>query len=124
MKLHKKSLICWSLLLLVSLSSCSWKPEKEVVVQTKIVKPVIEIKERPKGVKMLPVKFYVVTEKNYEEFKEKFKKDNGDFVFYAMSVPSYENLALDMAELRRYIEQQKEIIIYYEKAVKDDKEKK
>ena len=28
-----------------------------------------------------------------------------------------------MAELRRYIEQQKEIIIYYEKAVKDDKEK-
>ena len=122
--LHKKFLICWSLLLLVSLSSCSWKPEKEVVVQTKIVKPVIEIKERPKGVKMLPVKFYVVTEKNYEEFKEKFKKDNGEFVFYAMSVPSYENLALDMAELRRYIEQQKEIIIYYEKAVKDDKEKK
>ena len=121
--LHKKSLICWSLLLLVTLSSCSWKPEKEVVVQTKIVKPVIEIKERPKGVKMLPVKFYVVTQKNYEEFKERFKKENGDFVFYAMSVPSYENLALDMAELRRYIEQQKEIIIYYEKAVKDDKEK-
>ena len=121
--LHKKFLTFWSVLLLVSLSSCSWKPEKEVVVQTKIVKPVIEIKERPKGVKMLPVKFYVVTEKNYEEFKEKFKKDNGDFVFYAMSVPSYENLALDMAELRRYIEQQKEIIIYYEKAVKDDKEK-
>ena len=121
--LHKKFLTFWSLLLLVSLSSCSWKPEKEVVVQTKIVKPIIEIKERPKGVKMLPVKFYVVTEKNYEEFKEKFKKENGDFVFYAMSVPSYENLALDMAELRRYIEQQKEIIIYYEKAVKDDKEK-
>ena len=121
--LHRKFLIFWSLLLLVSLSSCSWKPEKEVVVQTKIVKPVIEIKERPKGVKMLPVKFYVVTEKNYEEFKERFKKENGEFVFYAMSVPSYENLALDMAELRRYIEQQKEIIIYYEKAVKDDKEK-
>ena len=123
MMLHRKFLIFWSLLLLVSLSSCSWKPEKEVVVQTKIVKPVIEIKERPKGVKMLPVKFYVVTEKNYEEFKERFKKENGEFVFYAMSVPSYENLALDMAELRRYIEQQKEIIIYYEKAVKDDKEK-
>ena len=121
--LHKKFLIFWSLLLLVSLSSCSWKPEKEVVVQTKIVKPVIEIKEKPKGVKMLPVKFYVVTEKNYDEFKERFKKENGEFVFYSMSVPSYENLALDMAELRRYIEQQKEIIIYYEKAVKDDKEK-
>jgi len=122
--LHRKFLIFWSLLLLVSLSSCSWKPEKEIVVQTKIVTPTIEIKQRPKGVKMLPVKFYVVTEKNYEEFKEKFKKDNGDFVFYAMSVPAYENLALDMAELRRYIEQQKEIIIYYEKAVMPKEEKK
>ena len=124
MMLHRKFLIFWSLLLLVSLSSCSWKPEKEIVVQTKIVTPTIEIKQRPKGVKMLPVKFYVVTEKNYEEFKEKFKKDNGDFVFYAMSVPAYENLALDMAELRRYIEQQKEIIIYYEKAVMPKEEKK
>ena len=50
--------------------------------------------------------------------------DNKDYVFYAISVPSYENLALDMAELRRYIEQQKEIIIYYEKAVTDDPKKK
>jgi hypothetical protein len=111
-------LICWSLLLLVSLtSSCSWRPEKETVTVTKIVKPVIEVKERPKGVKMLP-------EKNYEEFKERFKKENGEYVFYAMSVPDYENLALDIAELRRYIEQQKEIIIYYEKAVTDEKNSK
>ena len=122
--LHRNFLICWSLLLLVTLSSCSWRPEKETVTVTKIVKPVIEVKERPKGVKMLPVKFYVVTEKNYEEFKERFKKENGEYVFYAMSVPDYENLALDIAELRRYIEQQKEIIIYYEKAVTDEKNSK
>ena len=123
--LHRNFLICWSLLLLVSLtSSCSWRPEKETVTVAKIVKPVIEVKERPKGVKMLPVKFYVVTEKNYEEFKERFKKENGEYVFYAMSVPDYENLALDIAELRRYIEQQKEIIIYYEKAVTDEKNSK
>ena len=114
----KRFLTCLSLLLL--LSSCSWMPEKEIVTITKVVKPVIDVKPMPKSVKMLPVKFYVVTEKNYEEFKEKFTKENGDYVFYAMSVPSYENLALDMAELRRYIEQQKEIIIYYQKAVTDE----
>ena len=73
---------------------------------------------------MLPVKFYVVTEKNYEEFKERFKKENGEYVFYAMSVPDYENLGLDIAELRRYIEQQKVLIIYYEKAVTDEKNSK
>jgi|TARA_R110000744_G_scaffold71334_2_gene143691 hypothetical protein len=34
-----------------------------------------------------------------------------------MSVRDYETLALNMAEIKRYIEQQKQIIIYYEKAV-------
>tara|TARA_R110002012_G_scaffold271673_2_gene456872 strand:+ start:673 stop:801 length:129 start_codon:yes stop_codon:yes gene_type:complete len=34
-----------------------------------------------------------------------------------MSVRDYETLALNMADIKRYIEQQKEIIIYYEKAV-------
>jgi hypothetical protein len=34
----------------------------------------------------------------------------------------YENLALNMAEINRYIGQQKNIIIYYEEAVTDDPE--
>lgn len=38
-------------------------------------------------------------------------------LFYAMSVRDYETLALNMAEIKRYIEQQKQIIVYYEKAV-------
>tara|TARA_B110000977_G_scaffold199766_1_gene288138 strand:- start:809 stop:955 length:147 start_codon:yes stop_codon:yes gene_type:complete len=40
--------------------------------------------------------------------------------FVALSVKDYENLALNVAELRRFINQQKEIIIYYEKAMKPD----
>ena len=63
------------------------------------------------------IHFYVVTEQNFEEFKERFVKENGDFLFYALSVRDYETLALNMAEIKRYILQQKEIIIYYEKAV-------
>jgi len=30
-------------------------------------------------------------------------------------------LALNIAEIRRYLNQQKEIIVYYEKAVKEEK---
>jgi hypothetical protein len=40
--------------------------------------------------------------------------------FVALSVKDYENLALNVAELRRFINQQKEIIIYYEEAMKPD----
>ena len=108
------------LLLTLLLSSCGFirKPEKEIVVQTVEVQKVIPVQPRPKPVDMTDVKFYVVTEENYEEFKEKFMKTNNDFVFYVVSVHDYENLALNMSELFRYIKQQKEIVVYYEEAVK------
>ena len=108
------------LLLTLLLSSCGYlrKPEKEIVVQTVEVQKVIPVQPRPKPVDMTDVKFYVVTEENYEEFKEKFMKANNDFVFYVVSVHDYENLALNMSELFRYIKQQKEIVVYYEEAVK------
>ena len=108
------------LLLTLLLSSCGYlrKPEKEIVVQTVEVQKVIPVQPRPKPIDMTDVKFYVVTEENYEEFKEKFMKTNNDFVFYVVSVHDYENLALNMSELFRYIKQQKEIVIYYEESVK------
>ena len=108
------------LLITLLLSSCGFirKPEKEIVVQTVEVQKVIPVQPQPKPVDMTDVKFYVVTEENYEEFKEKFMKTNNDFVFYVVSVHDYENLALNMSELFRYIKQQKEIVIYYEEAVK------
>ena len=114
------------LLLTLLLSSCGYlrKPEKEIVVQTVEVQKVIPVQPQPKPVDMIDVKFYVVTEENYEEFKEKFMKTNNDYVFYVVSVHDYENLAFNMAELYRYITQQKEIMIYYEKAVKVKPEEK
>ena len=114
------------LLLTLLLSSCGYirKPEKEIVVKTIEVQKIIPIQPQPKPVDMIDVKFYVVTEENYEEFKEKFMKTNNDYVFYAVSVHDYENLAFNMAELYRYIRQQKEIMIYYEKAVKVEPQEK
>ena len=108
------------LLLTLLLSSCGYirKPEKEIIVKTVEVQKIIPIQPQPKPVDMIDVKFYVVTEENFAEFKEKFMKTNNDYVFYAISVHDYENLAFNMAELYRYIRQQKEIMIYYEEAVK------
>ena len=114
------------LLLTLLLSSCGYirKPEKEIVVKTIEVQKIVPIQPQPKPVDMIDVKFYVVTEENYAEFKEKFMKTNNDYVFYAVSVHDYENLAFNMAELYRYIRQQKEIMIYYEKAVEVKPEEK
>ena len=115
----KPTLAVLLLLPILSLSSgCAGiKPEKEVVIQTEYLERKIPIQPRPKGLKLLPLNFYAVTEENLQEFLERFEKENGDIVFFALSVPNYENLSMNIADLKRYIEQQKQIIVYYETSV-------
>lgn len=74
----------------------------------------------PKPVQLIDTRIYVVNEDILDEFIKEFKETNGDLAFIALSVKDYENLALNIGELRRFINQQKEIIIYYEKAVTDN----
>ena len=73
--------------------------------------------QRPKPVQLTDTRVYVVNERNLEEFMTEFEERHGDVAFVALSMKDYENLALNIAELRRYINQQKQIIIYYEEAV-------
>ena len=47
----------------------------------------------------------------------------GEFVIYGLDPQSFKNLALNFEQIKRYIEQQKEVIIYYEEAVKPKEEK-
>ena len=84
----------------------------------------VPIVTRPKQVQLNDVKIYVVSKVNYEEFVEEYTKKNGADSYIAISVKDYENLSLNFAELRRYIEQQKQIIVYYENAVAPNKEEK
>lgn len=72
---------------------------------------------------MNDIKVYVVSpSENFEQFMEEFKKKNGTDSYVAISVKDYENLSKNFAELSRYIEQQKQIIIYYEKAVTNERD--
>lgn len=106
------------------LSGCAGiRPEPEVVVQTEYVDRKIPVKDRPKPVNLHEISFYAVTLENLDDFLKRFEAENGNVVFFAISVPDYENIAMNMGELRRYIEQQKAIIVYYEKAVTKEKPK-
>jgi len=106
-----------SILLLSSGCSYFKNPLKTIEIKTVEVERVIPTQNRPKPMSMNNIHFYVVTEDTFEDFKKRFMEENADFLFYALSVRDYETLALNMAEIKRYILQQKEIIIYYEKAV-------
>ena len=115
------------LLLTLVLSNCSsWPKLTQIEVQTVEVERNIPTQNRPQPINMnTTMRWWVVTEENFKEFKEKFQKENGDpLVAYVLSVRDYETLALNMAEIKRYIEQQKEIIIYYEEAIKPREKEK
>jgi len=102
---------------LISLNSGCASVEPTVVVKTDYVVKDIPIQPRPKAMNLHRVKFYAVTPENMEEFIERFEEESGTTVFFAMSVPDYENMSINVAELRRYINQQKALIVYYEESI-------
>ena len=117
-------LILYLVPLVILLSSCSWKPEKEIVTVETIVKPTIAIAQKPRPVEFDELKVKVITEANVQEVIQEMKTNQGQFLVYAFDPVSFRNLAIGIEEIKRYIEQQNDIIVYYEKAVTEEPEEK
>lgn len=124
MMLQNKYLKILSLLVAISLlSGCGlFKQKVQTVTEIQYVEKKIDLQSRPREIELYPVFFYAVNETNIDDFLKRFEKENGDIVFFAISVTDYENLALNISELKRYIQQQKNLIIYYEKSITTSKE--
>ena len=112
-----KKLVLFLVPLVILLSSCSSKPEKEIVTVETIVKPTIAIAQRPRPVEFDELKVKVITEANVQEVIQEMKDNQGQFLVYALDPVTFKNLAIGIEEIKRYIEQQNDIIVYYEKAV-------
>ena len=69
----------------------------------------------PKAVDLKDPYWYVVSEKNIDEFLSRIEQEHGSVVFVAMSIPDYELMAYNMQELKRYIQEFKEVVVYYRK---------
>ena len=119
-----KKLVLYLVPLVILLSSCSWTPEKEIVTVETIIKPTIAIAQKPRPVEFGELKVKVITEANVQEVIQEMKDNQGQFLVYALDPVTFKNLAIGIEEIKRYIEQQNDIIIYYEKAVTDEPEEK
>ena len=105
------------------LTACLGRPsEPTVVVTTKYQEQNIPVQERPKKVSMPPVDWYVITEENLEEKMAELQANTGNVVVFGITPKGYENLAIGIAEMRRYIKDQQAIIVYYEEALTKDEE--
>ena len=84
----------------------------------------IPIVQRPKPVRLIDTKIYVVNKDNYDAFVKDFTERNGELAYVALAIKDYENLAINISEIRRYLNQQDEIIVYYETAITESAENK
>ena len=106
------------------MTGCSLLPQKapqEVKIVTKPVERKIVQPILPRAIDLKDPYWYVVSEKNLEEFLARIEKEEGRVVFLAMSVPDYELMAYNMQEIKRYINEMKEVIIYYRKVTTEVK---
>ena len=117
-----------SSILFLTLGGCSLLRPEPLPVPEPIIKTVTEYKTLeiyqpplPKAIDLQDVEFFVITEKNFEEQVAKLEKmQSGTYVLFGITPQDYENMAYNLQELKRYISQQKEIIIYYRQATQGD----
>ena len=103
-----------ALIVLMTVYSCSLIP-KQVDVISKPIDRQIAQPMLPRGIDLKEPYWYVVSEKNIDEFLDRLKKEEGRIVFVAMSIPDYELMSYNMQELKRYINELKEVVVYYRK---------
>ena len=80
----KKWIVFSSLLSLLLLSSCSWKPEKEIITKAEVYVPTINVVSRPNPLTLRNADVIVITEKNLKEVIQRVKDMQGSFVVYAL----------------------------------------
>jgi len=117
----KKSVIALAIL---TLSGCSLLqvPAREVEIISKPIQIDIVQPTMPRPLNLKEPKWYVVSDRKIpkedrtymDKFEEDIKKKHGgDLVFVAMTVADYELMAYNTQEIKRYISQLGEVIVYY-----------
>lgn len=108
----KYVLILSALLILAACGSTEKIEEvRPIEIRTIEVKRPAPIVPSVDQLKLRPVNWIVITPDNVEEAFGKIQE--GDLVLFAVTANGYENIALNLSDIRAMIEQQKKIIAIY-----------
>ena len=114
------------IILPILISSCSLVGKRlpnPVEIQTAPIEIEIYHPPLPKAIQLERPDWYVVSDQNIDEFMDKLAKIQGEEeipTFFALSPQGYEKMSGNLQEMRRYILEQKEIIVYYKDVTTPD----
>jgi len=112
-----------SALLLMTLmmgSSCSLIPTKQIEVVAKPMERTIVQPIMPREIDLKEVRWLTITPENFQEQFKVIEEQEGELVFLAMTIPDYEVMAYNMQELKRYITELKDVVVYYRTVTTED----
>jgi hypothetical protein len=100
--------------------SCSLIPTKQIQVtakpiERKIVQPIM-----PREIDLKELQWIAVTPDNWDEQLARIEEQEGELVFLAMTIPDYEVMAYNMQEIKRYITELKDVVVYYRKVTTEN----
>ena len=108
----RKILLVFPLLFVTACSSSTVVSRPVLVERTPFTPPIVA------PVQQQPLEWVVVTRDNSQQKFSELENRTGSSTMFALSPQGYQNLSLNVAELRRYIEQQNAVIVamrkYYE----------
>lgn len=94
------------------LASCAFTREVEVTAGSE--DPVVIHPNPPDQLSLKEVEWTVLNRERIEQLLS--ENPDAEIVLFALTAKGYENLSLNMQELLRYIQDQKNIILYYRRA--------
>ena len=95
--------------------SCSLIPTKQIQVSAKPIERKIVQPIMPREIDLKQPQWIAVTPENKDEQLARIEKQEGELVFLAMTIPDYEVMAYNMQEIKRYITELKDVVVYYRK---------
>lgn len=112
---------------LLSISGCSLLPKwgedvKPITIKTEEVKRTPLNLADPAPLKMREVQWVVITKDNADEVWAKLKDENKDIVLIALTDDGYQQLAMNIAEIKNLLASQRSIIIKYKEYYEPSKD--
>ena len=95
--------------------SCSLIPTKQIQVSAKPIERKIVQPIMPREIDLKKPQWIAVTPENKDEQLARIEEQEGELVFLAMTIPDYEVMAYNMQEIKRYISELKDVVVYYRK---------
>ena len=104
-------------LLMISMMACSCSliPTKQIQVSAKPIERKIVQPIMPREIDLKQPQWIAVTPENKDEQLARIEQQEGELVFLAMTIPDYEVMAYNMQEIKRYITELKDVVVYYRK---------